>query len=310
LEPTTGGATVRWRDNSSEETGFRVELCDLEERCRLAGVAAADATQLEVRSLPVEVGQGYLARVQAIGRAGGTTGPGVAGAAEAAGVPQAPDASQSSDLAVSVPVQALPGGPPAPAALVAEPAGSDAVALSWRVDGDLEGLLGFTLVRRDAADVRVVMELGADARSFTDRDLRPEGTYTYELTASGPGGTTAPVRLTATTLRRSLLAPTDVSGAVQAEGVRLQWRERNPNETGVRVERLDPGMARYRAVAQLSAGASRLDDRTDLLPGVYTYRVRSIGDGQDSPWASLTLRVGSVGPGNLYLPVSYRFFRR
>jgi hypothetical protein len=152
----------------------------------------------------------------------------------------------------------------------------------------------------------VVATLGADERAFVDRDLQPDRAYRYALRAVGSRGSSSPVTVSASTWRETLAAVGELTAAARRGGVLLGWRELNLKEEGVVVERLDPGMAQYRTVAQLPPDATSLLDDFFLAPGTYTYRLRPVAADMGAPWRLVTVRFSGGETSRIFLPVTYR----
>lgn len=299
LETSAAGATVRWRDNSSAEIGFAVALCDLEDHCLAAESTAAGATRLDIRRLPVPVGEPFFARVQALGNSenDATTGFG----------PQSlVDANHSSDLAYSAPALPVPARPGAVTGLTAAPTASDAIRLAWRYDGDPDALTDFAVARESGSGWTTLAQLGADERAYVDSGRRSDSSYRYQVIATGPAGASSPALANATTFRQTLSAFSSLNAEVRATGIALSWRDSNAREEGTVIERLDPGMASYQTVAQLGANANSFVDTRYLVAGVYTYRLRAIGPNGDSPWRIITVRFGATARRGVYLPVLFK----
>lgn len=274
--------TVRWRDNSQGETGFRVELCRREGDCAEVGRTAAGLRTLALARETLAPGTVFLARVQALGAVGQDSGYGV-----------------SPLTAVAVPPPVVPVG------LAATVKGSDTVALSWDYPGDRGQLEGFEIWRRTLPDgnYRSLAFVGADAQGHLDRDLTPGENYGYRLVAVNAAGNSTALETEARTWPRSLAAPTELEAHARGLVVQLDWRDAAPDETGYRVERRDPGSATYRVVGRLSANQVRFYDALYLAEGVYHYRVRATGDDADSPWVGIGTVVSTVERENrLYLP--------
>ena len=274
--------TVRWRDSSLGETGFRVELCARDGDCTEAGRTAAGIRSLVLSRSTMAPGSIFMARVQALGAPGHDSGFG------------------ASPLA-SVPAPA----PVAPVALAAAVQGSDSVALSWDYAGDRGHLEGFEIWRRTAPDgsYRALAFAGADADGYLDRDLAPGTAYDYRLTAMNGAGDSAALETSARTWPRSLAAPTELEVHARGLVVQLDWRDNAREETGYRIERRDPGTAVYRVIGRLSANVTRFYDAVYLADGAYHYRVRAVGDDSDSPWLGIGAVVSTVERENrVYLP--------
>ncbi len=315
LETNASGASVHWRDNSAAEIGFRVEVCTPDDGCALAGTTPAGVTVLDVRRLPWPTGTRFSARVQALVQApGGLAHAGAGSSAEdpASAGPHAPaaDAGADSDFGLSQPAAVMQPRPPAVAGLAAEPIASDAVALAWRWSGNTAQLQGFNVHRRVGAGWQLAAALDGDARGFEDRGLDPANVYAYQVTAVGEGGASDIAGAEVTTWRQSLASVSDLRADVHEDGVHLAWRDANLAGTGVIVERLAPGRADFETLAVLGAGPGTLVDRFDLLPGVYSYRVRPVGDATDGPYSAVTARFARVEPHAAFLPAAFQVRRR
>jgi outer membrane protein assembly factor BamB len=274
--------TLRWRDNSQGEAGFRLSLCTLEYVCTEVGTAAAGARSFTLNRMPYPPGTPFRARAQAIGAIGQDSGFG------------------SSDLSTV----ALPA-PVAPTELVAKAIGSDRVELSWDYPGDPGQLEGFELWRRDpsSGSYRALTFLGADSRSYVDRDLMALADYAYRLTAVGGGGFAGPAEAQVRSWPRSLSAPSDLVLRARGLVVQIDWRDNSRDELAYIVERRDPGSSSYRRVGRLSANSTRFFDALYLADGAYHYRIRASGDMADSPWLGIGTIVSSVERENLlYMP--------
>ena len=337
LTADSSGTVVRWRDNATEEVGYAVLLCDLDERCQDAGTASANSEALALSRLPWVVGTPFYVRVQAVGRAAPPAEPGeppvaVRSAAVAvnsgdvsmrsatASMRPAADSTESSDWVRSN-LAMVPGGPPStPSGLVARTLRADAIGLDWRYIGDGSELLGFTLSRRTGASTgwQVVAALGPEARTFSDGELQADQSYDYQLTAQTAVGPTGPTVATTSTLKLTLQPVANLHANSKPQGVLLEWRDPNPaselaalHRTGALVERLDEGDASWRVLAELGAAENQFLDHFELLPGRTYYRVRLIADAGESPTTTLGHDFapnGKMPP--IYMPVAYRAYRR
>ncbi len=293
-------ANVEWRDNSAEEAGFRVTLCELGERCSTAHTAPADSTSLLVDRHGFAPGTAFYATVQALGRV------------EETAVSQAPsalDTNHSSDIVRSRVVTAAPLLPREPSDLRADAIASDVVELSWGYPADARELVGFRLSRRAGPQgpFDTVAVVGADARRYVDRDLLPDTTYTYRLAASNETGTSDVVEIGTTTLPVRLARPTDVRAFV-ANGpmVVVQWRDNASTEDGYLVERRSPGAALYRTVGRLAADTRYFVDTAYITSGQFHYRVKAVSEEADSPYALVAISVGEEIESRLYIPWAWR----
>ena len=319
LEPAPGRVTVRWRDNDANESGYRVQLCDLGLRCTVAGTAGANATSFVAASLPVLPGEPFFARVQALGRDAGAlvaaadalpAGRAVPAPSATGHVPSGPQASgaRSSDFVQSAVAAAAEPAPAAPRSLEATARSAGAIRLTWRPSGDLGLLEGFVVERAPTAqgpwaDVGFA---GPDETLFVDEGLIADTAYSYRLRALSEGGEARSGTAAATTLALRLAAPTGVTAQVGRDGVTVRWQDRERLETGYVVERLAPGSARYEVIGRVGPNAERFVDRVYLAEGVYGYRVKAVNDLAESAYGRAGVRVGTGVPSVLYLPVCVR----
>ncbi|MEO8083102.1 MAG: LamG-like jellyroll fold domain-containing protein [Ardenticatenales bacterium] len=304
LTAAVGALNVAWRDNSTGETGFMVELCDADETCAPVGTTAADATQLDVRRLPFDAGRIVTARVWALGQ---PAGGGVTVLAEARRMADAVDASE---IAMSDPAAVPPGRPATPAAVTVDATGPGQLTVRWRYDADSGLLLGFTVARRDGASWQTVGVVGADTRMFVDGDLPDNAAADYRVTAETEDGTVDSGPVTGTTWRGDGGAPRSLRATESGAGLLLTWRNRSTLYSGVQVERLDPGMARFQVVARLSANSQRFLDHYALVAGTYTYRIRATDETLAGSPALLTVQVGHSHPSAVYLPFAATYRAR
>ncbi|MCC7020982.1 MAG: PQQ-binding-like beta-propeller repeat protein [Ardenticatenales bacterium] len=299
LAAANGALVVAWRDNSTTESGFHVELCDTDGMCTDAGTAPAGATQLEIRRPSFAAGHVVTARV-------GAMGP------EAGGGARLAEATLDSELSVSEPAAVPPGRPVSPAALTAESTAPGEVTLRWRYDADAGLLRGFTIARmtEDDGNWQPVALVGADVRSFVDTGVAADTAYRFRITAESDDGTADSATADATTWRISDSAPRDVRAAQTGDQLILTWRNHTTSHTGVLVERLDPGMATFHVVGRLAPSAQRFVDGVELLSGVYTYRIRTTREGEATKATWFTVRVGEANAGKVYLPLATTYRRR
>lgn len=77
-------------------------------------------------------------------------------------------------------------------------------------------------------------------------------------------------------------APTNLSATSSGSAVSLTWVDGGGDESGVRIERQDPG-AGYVPITVLPAGSTAFLDVSVQLSHAYAYRVVAFGDGGESP---------------------------
>lgn len=297
--PGIGSLAVNWRDNSSGETGFRVELCTEDGNCGQSIQVGANVTGTAFSQ--VTSGLPYFVRVQALGADESATTLSAAATAEAI---------YASEFAASEPAQAQPQLPSAPTGLTAVAQSSTAIQISWNhASSSINAPLGFTVYRATSAGgpYEQVGRAGADERTFLDDGLAVAGTFYYQVEAYNAAGTSA--RSTAVkgmTKSRDLPAPTKLRASYADGQLRLTWQDNASGESGYVVERSEPGVANYTVIATLSADATSYVDEFDLFGGVFEYRVKAVAAVAESDYAYTTAQVEMTKEYNLYLPIGFR----
>jgi hypothetical protein len=305
VTPGPDRVTVDWRDNSTEEIGYRVELCNTLGRCFLENVVAANTTRATLRRLPIDAGRAYYARVMALGAAGpGNTTSGMRGGGAASDRPLSPDTNWASQFALSELAAALPGELTEVRGLTATATYADVIQLEWRYEADASQLEGFDIRRALSAQgpFTTVAFAGADARTYDDRDLLPSIQYYYEVVAVSEGSSSDPVGANATTKAATLRTPSELTVTVGNESFTLRWRDNANDETGFIVQRRGVGSDKYETVGILSANSRSFTDSAYLTRGTYSYRVKAVGKTADSPYVLTAATLGGPKVASLYLP--------
>jgi hypothetical protein len=162
--------------------------------------------------------------------------------------------------------------------------------ISWTasvVDATHDAPTSYTPRRADGGGAKVV--IGSVAASvlsfqnvFTDAG---NVTHCWDVLAANAGGTSAPSNEACwTTPALPNLAPNSPSGftlaALSSSEIRLTWNDNSTNEVGFQAERNSKLLTAY-AMNATSAVDSGLLPRT-----WYSYRLRALGDQQNSPWTT------------------------
>ncbi len=311
VTPGPDRMTVDWRDNASEETGYRVELCAASGWCFLSTDVAANVTRASLRRLPLGVGKPLYARVVALGaveesctarveRRGASEVAAASGGAELL----AADANLASGYGFSEWTAALPTEPVAVKGLRADGAYADAIRLEWRYEADSSQLEGFEIRRALAVTGPFdrVAFVAPTARTFLDEALAPGTTYYYQVLTIGEAGASEPVSANATTKLETLRQPSELTVTVGHESFTLRWRDNAGDETGYVVQRRGPGSARYETIGLLGANAQGFTDAAYILRGTYHYRVKAVGKTADSAYVLTMATLGGPRVAWLYAP--------
>ncbi|OJW22507.1 MAG: hypothetical protein BGO49_00540, partial [Planctomycetales bacterium 71-10] len=247
-------ASLYWADNSSNETGFRVERSTDGVTWTSAGSPTAGQTSFTVAGLTL--GTTYQFRVRAYNGSG---------------------ESANSNVAVAR-VGAVPA---APLNLAAVPAGPDRINLAWtdaatnetsyRIERSTDGV-NFTLLTTSQPN-----QPTAYASSLT-----PGTTYYFRVRAVNAENSAWSDVVSATTTVQPPAAPFVLTAtAASSSQVDLAWRESTDNETGYKVERSTDGVT-WTLLTTTYAYQSTYS-ATGLAPGTtYQFRVRATNASGDS----------------------------
>jgi hypothetical protein len=234
--------SLAWRDNSSNETAFRIERKTGGGSFVEIRAVAADVTTYLNTALAPETTYAY--RVRAYNPAGSS--------------------GYSNEAAATTLA--------APTSLTATTISGTQIQLAWKDNSNLES--AYILERRAASgDWAVARNTGANVTSHTDSGLAANARYTYRVRAyrlssfSSYSGEASATTL-APPAPPSGLSATVVSGTQ----VRVSWRDNSNNESSFKLERK---VGTTPVELSLNANTTAITD-SGLLPNtLYTYKVRA-----------------------------------
>jgi uncharacterized repeat protein (TIGR01451 family) len=253
---------VRWTDNATDESGFRLEGCS-GEHCRnfslLASVAANTVTYLHRRLPPAT----YCYRVAAY---------------NAIGV---------SAYTNPICTPTLPGTPTTLAAMTQSEA---QVTLTWRDSSINES--GFVLERcqaRTCTAFAPVATLPPNTISYQDSGLTADAHYRYRVRAFNAGGVSAWSPAVGRTT--APLPPGNLTVvAVTANRLNLTWMDNSATELGFNIERcIGAGCNNFSQIGRVGANVVRATHRSLLPNTTYCYRVRSYNSNGPSTYTTPTV---------------------
>jgi len=205
--------SVTWTDNSTDETGFRVERAASTSGSWGAPVnLGANVTSLEDYQ-PTE--QLVCYRVFAVNSYG--------------------DSDPANAQCTAIPA--------APITLQAVPQGDGSVALTWADNSAIED--GYQLERSDGTSgSRIVATLPANATGYRDIGVPPDVTLVYVVRATRDGGTSTGETVSVVLASKPPNAPMSVDVVPQwSNAVSVSWTEEPQSQDGFRVERSTDGRA-------------------------------------------------------------------
>ncbi len=260
---------VAWTNNSSAQTGFKIERSTDNESWTVLGTALA--SQQSYQDTTVSAGTQYYYRVRAVG-AGGD--------------------SQPSDSAAVTSVPVAPGN------LQTSTAANPSVTLNWN---DVAAETGFNL-HRSTDGGQSWTSIGstlAGVTTFTDTTSVEDASYLYAVSAINAGGeSTLSQPASATTF---LAAPTGLGAVAASTSVTLNWTDHSVAATGIEVQRGDASGQNWQTLVSLSdSSATTYTDSTAADGTQYTYRVRALSIAGNSDFApSITTTTSLEAPSDL-----------
>lgn len=249
---------LAWTDNSSNETGFRVERST--NGATFAQIATVGAGVRTYSNTGLSAGTLYYYRVRAYNTGGSSA------------------YSNVSSATTLTP-------PAAPTNLAAVVNSSSQITLTWTDNANNE--TGYRVQRStDGVNFTIIATLPAGAVSYINTGLSGSTTYYYRVLAYSAGGQSAYASASATTLPGRPAAPSSLKAtAVSRTEIRLTWNDNSGNETSFLIERLSNGA--YGTLATVPAGTVAYSD-TGLTAGfTYAYRVKARNSYGDSAYTNL-----------------------
>jgi alpha-tubulin suppressor-like RCC1 family protein/subtilisin family serine protease/fibronectin type 3 domain-containing protein len=207
-----------WRDNSTDELGFKIERKTGQDGVysEIASVAAGTTNYTDASSGLLADGTVYYYRVRAWNGSGNSF---------YSNEDKAPKAKP----------------PAAPVNLIAILTGPTSVDLTWEDPSSNEWY--FKLERRkDAAGYTQITTIDPDNTTYSDLDLEEGHQYTYRIRAFGEGGDSDYSNEATAESPQRLQKPTLLTArALSGEDIELSWRDNSNNEEGFLIQRKDFG---------------------------------------------------------------------
>jgi hypothetical protein len=221
-----------WKDNSSNETGFKIER-KTGSNGTWAQIATVAANALSYSNTGLSAGTTYLYRVRATNTAG--------------------DSAYSNEVSVTTPVSL----PTAPSNLTATAASSIQVNLVWKDNSSNE--TGFKIERKTGSN-GTWAQIGTPAGnlvSYSDTGLTASTTYVYRVRATNTGGDSAySNEVSVTTPASPPTAPSNLTAtAVSPTQVNLAWTDNSDNEMSFKIERKTGSAGTWAQIGTAAANA-------------------------------------------------------
>ncbi len=260
------GVQLFWNDESSNETGFKIER-------RLgtgsfAEIGTVGAGVREFFDTTIVGGNSYGYRVRAFNASAN---------------------SPYTDIVTIATQPVIPTAPAAPTALTATPVSATLIRLTWADNSNSE--TDFRIDRRLPGGVFTQLGLvGSNVTVFDDPTAAASTTYEYRVLATNAGGTSDPSNTASATTPApsgAPAAPSALSAGVNSDrSVTLNWTDNANNESGFQIERRFTGWI-WEAAGTVTANVRTFTDSATLGDAQYEYRVRAVNGSVGSGWSNV-----------------------
>ena len=264
---STTQVNLSWTDNSSNETGFRIERSIGTTFVEITSVGVGVTSFADTGLLP---GTNYLYRVRATNALGDSA------------------YSNQTNATTLVPPPAQPTG------LAATSISSSQINLTWT---DVATETGFKVERKTGAGgtFAQIGTVGPSVTTFSNTGLASGTTFFYRIKATNSGGDSAySAETSATTLNSAPPTPTGFAAvAVSASQINLSWTD-GPSETGYKVERKIGAGGTYAQIATTGADTTTYSNSGLAAGTTYVYRIRASNAAGDSSYSAEASATASV----------------
>jgi hypothetical protein len=275
---------VRWKDNSGNEKGFRLERS--RNGVDFAEIAMLGANTTSYSDTGLADGTTYYYRVRAYNSVGNS-------------------AFSNTDSATT-PAAATETVPAAPASLSANPDSSSRITVRWTDRSDNE--TGFRLERSgNGSDFTQIATLGRNATAYSDTGLTANKTYYYRVRAYNSVGNSSYSNTGSATTsgdEAPPAKPSSVSASNNGDGTAtVSWTDASTNETGFEIlrEKYNDRKRTWgsaKLIGPVSANVTRIIDSSNS--GAFRYSVRAVNASGKSAYAGprqVTVTGGKKGGG-------------
>ncbi len=265
---------ISWTDNSSNETGFRIERStdNNTNYTEIAGNLPAGTTSYSSTGLTFN--KTYYYRVRAYNGYGNSAYSNEASAT-------------TNNIA-----------PYAPTGLAATALSSSQINLTWTDNSSNE--TGFRIEQSsNNVTFTSIATVSAGVTSYSNTGLSPNSTYYYRVRAyNGVGNSGYSNVSSAVTDNIAPAAPSGLTAsAVSSSRINISWTDNSSNESGFRIERSTNNNSNYTEISgSLPAGTTSFSN-TGLNPNTtYFYRVRAYNGAGNSGYSNETSATTNAAP--------------
>ena len=237
--------TIKWSDQASNETGYRVYRST--DGTNFSKVADLAANSTSYADSGLSTGATYYYKISAYNSGGETT-------------------STSASQTTSQPA------PAAPTWLTVAYPSSTGLQLFWLDQSNNE--TGFNVYRStDGKNFSLIGTAAANSQFFQDSNLQPGTTYTYKVSSYNSGGETDGWISSGTTMAALPSAPSNaVFSKVTGNSLTVSWSDNASNETGYRLYRSTDGV-NFSWLTDLNANTTSFNDVNLAANTTYSYKI-------------------------------------
>jgi hypothetical protein len=185
----------------------------------------------------------------------------------------------------------IPSPPAAPSNLVATPAGTSSINLTWADNSTNE--TGFVLMQSSTSGgiFNKLITIPANTTSYTDVGLGSSATYYYKIQATNARGNSAwsnEASATTTSLPPTPpLAPSNLAAvSTGCNTIILSWSDNSTNETGFELRQSPTVNGTYSVIATLPANATTYANSGLKKGKKYYYKVKAVNSAGSSEWSN------------------------
>jgi fibronectin type 3 domain-containing protein len=279
--------TLAWQDNSTNETGYKIERCTNQGCTSFAQIAQVGANVTAYSNTGLTGGTSYSYRVRATNATG--------------------DSGYSNVASATTTAVAQP--PAAPSALTATVASSTQINLAWQDNASNE--TGYKIERctnQGCTSFAQIAQVGANVTAYSNTGLTGGTSYSYRVratNATGDSGYSNVASATTTVVAQPPAAPSVLTATVASSTqINLAWQDNATNETGYKIERCTGGgCTTYAQIAQVGANVTAYSNTALTASTSYSYRVRATNATGDSGYSNVaTAATPAAPPAGLVAP--------
>ena len=267
LTATTISSTqidLGWKDNSTNETGFKIERSD-NGGVSFVQIATVSANAVAYSDTVLTPSTIYYYQVKA------TNSKGDSGYSTASDTTDPPPVTK----------------PNAPSVLTATTISGSQIDLGWTDNSTNE--TSFIIERStDGTTFTNLATVTTNITVYSDTGLLPSATYYYRVRATNSAGDSSYSNIASdTTLATIPNAPSNLTATrMSSSQIDLSWTDNSADETGFKVERSDDGGASFIQIATVSTDAVTYSDNSLIPSTTYYYKVKATNSAGDSSYSS------------------------